>query len=33
VSLKRLTGSVVSRRGAYAKASPQCLDPFFGMRW
>jgi hypothetical protein len=25
LSLKRLTGSVVSRRGTYAKASPECI--------
>ena len=33
VSLKRLTGSVVSRRGTYAKASQQCIDEFVGTRW
>ena len=28
VALKRLTGAVVSRRSAYAKASPMCVDEF-----
>jgi Asp/Glu/hydantoin racemase len=28
VALKRLTGAVVSRRGAYAKASSMCVDEF-----
>jgi Asp/Glu/hydantoin racemase len=33
LGLKRLTGSVVSRRGTYAKASPQCVDEYLRARW
>jgi allantoin racemase len=33
LSLHRLTGSVVSRRGVYAKASPECIDEYLGNRW
>jgi hypothetical protein len=28
VALKRLTGSIVSRRGTYAKASEQCVEEY-----
>src|SRR5438105_13552384 len=33
LSLYRLTGSVVSRRGTYAKASPACVEEFVSARW
>jgi Asp/Glu/hydantoin racemase len=33
LELKRLTGSVVSRRGTYAKASPEAVREFMGARW
>src|SRR5262249_2249350 len=33
LALHRLTGSVVSRRGTYAKASPQAIDEFLSARW
>ena len=33
LALRRLTGSVVSRRGTYAKASPECVQEFLGTRW
>jgi allantoin racemase len=33
LSLKRLTGSVVSRRGTYAKASPECIAEYMRNRW
>src|SRR5262245_17277543 len=33
VSLQRLTGSVVSRRGAYAKAPQAAIDEFLSARW
>lgn len=33
VALRRLTGTFVSRRGTYAKASPQCLDEFTSRSW
>jgi allantoin racemase len=33
LSLHRLTGSVVSRRGIYAKASPECIDEYLRNRW
>ena len=33
VALHRLTGSVVSRRGTYAKASPQAVEEFLSTRW
>jgi len=33
VALHRITGSVVSRRGTYAKASAACVEQFCGERW
>ena len=33
LALKRLTGSVVSRRGTYAKASAACIEEFLSSRW
>jgi allantoin racemase len=33
LALQRLTGSVVSRRGTYAKASAACIDEYLGARW
>ena len=33
LALHRLTGSVVSRRGTYAKAPPQAIDEFLNARW
>ncbi len=33
LALHRLTGSVVSRRGTYAKASAACIAEFLGSRW
>src|SRR5262249_45784173 len=33
LSLKRLTGSVVSRRGTYAKASAACVEEYLARRW
>jgi allantoin racemase len=33
LALQRLTGSVVSRRGTYAKASPQCVEEYLAARW
>jgi allantoin racemase len=33
LALHRLTGSVVSRRGTYAKASPQCVEEYLRGRW
>jgi Asp/Glu/hydantoin racemase len=33
LALQRLTGIVASRRGAYAKAPPQCIDEFLGRGW
>ncbi len=33
LSLHRLTGSVVSRRGSYAKASPEAIEEFLRSRW
>ena len=33
LSLRRLTGSVVSRRGTYAKASAACMDEYLSTRW
>src|SRR5258705_9774200 len=33
LSLRRLTGSVVSRRGTYAKASAACVDEYLSTRW
>jgi allantoin racemase len=33
LELRRLTGSVVSRRGAYAKASAECVEEYLQGRW
>jgi allantoin racemase len=33
IALHRLTGSVVSRRGTYAKASAQCVEEYLRARW
>jgi allantoin racemase len=33
LALHRLTGSVVSRRGTYAKASPECVEEYLRNRW
>jgi allantoin racemase len=33
LALRRLTGSVVSRRGTYAKASPACVEEYLRGRW
>jgi len=33
LELRRLTGSVVSRRGTYAKASAQCVEEYLRGRW
>jgi len=33
LALRRLTGSVVSRRGTYAKASDECLQEYLNARW
>jgi allantoin racemase len=33
LALHRLTGTVVSRRGTYAKAPPACIDEFMMSRW
>lgn len=33
LALHRLTGAAVSRRGTYAKASPECVNEFLGARW
>ena len=33
LALARLTGTVVSRRGAYVKASPSCIEEFLGQGW
>jgi Asp/Glu/hydantoin racemase len=33
LALRRLTGSVVSRRGTYAKASAECVEEFLRNRW
>jgi allantoin racemase len=33
LALRRLTGSVVSRRGSYAKASPACVEEYLHGRW
>jgi Asp/Glu/hydantoin racemase len=33
LALRRLTGSVVSRRGTYAKASAACIDEYLKARW
>jgi len=33
LALRRLTGSVVSRRGTYAKASAACVEEYLQARW
>jgi hypothetical protein len=33
LALHRLTGSVVSRRGTYAKASAACVDEYLRAYW
>ena len=33
LALQRLTGSVVSRRGTYAKASAACIEEYLQTRW
>jgi Asp/Glu/hydantoin racemase len=33
LALRRLTGSVVSRRGTYAKASAACVEEYLSGRW
>jgi hypothetical protein len=33
LSLKSLTGTVVSRRGTYAKASTACIEEYLRTRW
>jgi Asp/Glu/hydantoin racemase len=33
LGLHRLTGSIVSRRSTYAKASPDCIAEFLSARW
>jgi Asp/Glu/hydantoin racemase len=33
LALRRLTGSVVSRRSTYAKASAECIDEYLRGRW
>jgi len=33
LALKRLTGSVVRRRGTYTKASAACIEEFMSSRW
>ena len=33
ISLRRLVGSVVSRRGTYAKASSACVQEYIGSTW
>lgn len=33
LSLYRLTGSIVSRRSTYAKASTECVEEFLSRRW
>jgi allantoin racemase len=33
LALHRLTGTAVSRRGTYAKASVDCVNEFLGSRW
>ena len=33
LALHRLTGAAVSRRGTYAKASPECVNEFLSARW
>jgi Asp/Glu/hydantoin racemase len=33
LALQNLTGAVVSRRGTYAKASPECVGEYLRARW
>ena len=33
LALHRLTGSIVSRRGTYAKTSAECIAEFSSRRW
>jgi len=33
LALRRLTGSVVSRRGTYAKAAAECIEEYLSARW
>jgi len=33
LGLRRLTGTIVSRRGTYAKASREAVDEYLGSRW
>jgi allantoin racemase len=33
LALQRLTGSVTSRRGAYAKATAECIQEYLSARW
>jgi hypothetical protein len=33
IALRRLTGSVVSRRGTYAKASAACVEEYVQTQW
>jgi allantoin racemase len=33
LALRRITGSVVSRRGTYAKASAACIQEYLAGRW
>jgi allantoin racemase len=33
LALRHLTGSVVSRRGTYAKASAECVEEYLRARW
>jgi len=33
LALRRLTGSVVSRRGTYAKVSAACVEEYLARRW
>jgi hypothetical protein len=33
LALCRLTGSAVSRRGTYAKASAECIEAYLRNRW
>ena len=33
LSLRQLTGAVISRRGRYAKASAACVDEYLRARW
>jgi hypothetical protein len=33
IALHRLTGTVVSRRGTYAKASGACIEEYMRGRW